>query len=58
MEFSNFSSLETVWKSSVFGDRKRRFSVDGWPIGRKKDAFSNLSGLVWTGPKAPYITNL
>ena len=32
-------------KSSVFGDRKRRFSVE-----KKKDAFSNSSGLVWMGP--------
>ena len=30
-------------KSSVFGDRKRRFNVDGRPNRRKKDAFSNLS---------------
>ena len=26
--------------------------MDGWRIRRKKDAFSNLSGLVWTGPKS------
>ena len=31
---------------SVFGHRKRRFSVDGRPNRRKNDAFSNLSGLV------------
>ena len=35
-------------KSSVFGQRKRRFSVDGSSIRIKKVAFSNLSGLVWT----------
>ena len=38
-------------KSSIFGDRKRGYCVDGWQNRRKKDAFSNLSGLVWTGPK-------
>ena len=35
-------------KSSVCGARKRRFSVDGRPNGRRKDAFSYLSALVWT----------
>ena len=25
--------------------------MDGWPNRRKNDAFSNLFGLVWTGPK-------
>ncbi len=50
---SNFS---TLWrphsKTSVFGDRKRCFILDSWPIGREKDAkFSNISWLVWTGPQ-------
>ncbi len=37
-------------ESPVFGDRRNRFSVDGWPNWVKKDAFSNLTGSVCTGP--------
>ena len=28
-----------------------RISVDGWPKCRKKAAFSNFAGDVWTGPQ-------
>ena len=45
-------------KSSVFGHRKRRFSVDGRPIRIKKVAFSNLSGLVWTEHRTCSVTVL
>ena len=31
-----------------------RISVDGSRIRNNKVAFSNLSGIVWTGPKLPY----
>ena len=34
--------------------REHRFSVDGWPNGKKKIALSNLSGLVWTGLKTHF----
>ena len=37
-------------KSFVFGDWKRRLRVDGNPKRIKKDAFSKISGYVWTGP--------
>ncbi len=42
-------------KRTVFGDQKRHFSVDRWPVWVKKDALSNLPGSVWTGP---YWNNL
>ena len=58
---SKLHHLAGVFKFLHPGDRfrkapfsvteERRFSVDGRPNRRKKDAFSNLSGLVWTGPK-------
>ena len=38
-------------KSSVFVDLFMRISVDGSRIRNNKVAFSNLSGIVWTGPK-------
>ena len=38
-------------KSSVFVDLFMRTSVDGSRIRNNKVAFSNLSGIVWTGPK-------
>ena len=38
-------------KSFVFGDRKRRLRVDANPKRIKKDAFSKVSGYVWTGPQ-------
>ena len=37
-------------KRFVFGDRKRRLRVDANPKRIKKDAFSKISGYVWTGP--------
>ena len=37
-------------KSSVFVDLFIRISVDGSRIPNNKVAFSNLSGIVWTGP--------
>ena len=37
-------------KSSVFVDLFMRISVDGRRIRNNKVAFSNLSGIVWTGP--------
>ena len=49
--FKFFSLWRPFLKSSVFVDQKRRFSVDDWPNRRKKDAFSNLSGLVLTEPE-------
>ena len=47
-------------KSSVFVDLFVRISVDGSRIRNNKVAFSNLSGIVWTGPKfksKSYMTN-
>ena len=38
-------------KSSVFVDLFMRISVDGRRIRNNKVAFSNLSGIVWTGPR-------
>ena len=38
-------------KSSVFVYLFMRISVDGRRIRNNKVAFSNLSGIVWTGPK-------
>ena len=38
-------------KSSVFMDLFMRISVDGRRIRNNKVAFSNLSGIVWTGPE-------
>ena len=38
-------------KSSVFVDLFMRISVDGSRIRNNKVAFSNLSGIVWMGPK-------
>ena len=37
-------------KSSVFVDLFMRISVDGSRIRNNKVEFSNLSGIVWTGP--------
>ena len=37
-------------KSSVFVNLFMRISVDGSRIRNNKVAFSNLSGIVWTGP--------
>ena len=42
-------------KSSVFVDLFMRISVDGRRIRNNKVAFSNLSGIVWTGPKAQIV---
>ena len=42
-------------KSSVFVDLFMRISADGSRIRNNKVAFSNLSGIVWTGPK--YLEN-
>ena len=45
-------------KSYVFVDLFMRISVDGSRIRNKKVAFSNLSGIVWTGPeilKLPFL---
>ena len=39
-------------KSSVFVDLFMRISVDGSRIRNNKVAFSNLSGIVWTGPNS------
>ena len=38
-------------KNSVFVDLFMRISVDGSRIRNNKVAFSNLSSIVWTGPK-------
>ena len=38
-------------KCSVFVDLFMRISVDGRRIRNNKVTFSNLSGIVWTGPK-------
>ena len=38
-------------KSYVFVDLFMRISVDGSRIRNNKVAFSNSSGIVWTGPK-------
>ena len=39
-------------KSSVFVDLFTRISVDGSRIRNNKVAYSNLSGIVWTGPQS------
>ena len=52
VSFSNCSTLESVSKSSVFVDLFMRISVDGRRIRNNKVAFSNLSGIVWTGPQS------
>ena len=39
-------------KSSVFVDLFMRISVNGRRIRNNKVAFSNSSGIVWTGPKS------
>ena len=45
-------------KSSVFVDLFMRISVDGSRIRSNKVAFSNLSGIVWTGPEAQIVPKL
>ena len=47
VSFSNCSTLESVFKKFRF----MRISVDGSRIRNNKVAFSNLSDIVWTGPK-------
>ena len=49
VSFSNCSTLESVFKT-VFVNLFMRISVDGSRIPNNKVAFSNLSGIVWTGP--------
>ena len=44
-------------KSSVFVDLFMRISVDGSRIRNNKVAFSNLSGIVWTGPETDKQTD-
>ena len=44
-------------KSSVFVDLFMRISVDGSRIRNNKVAFSNLSGIVWTGPETETETD-
>ena len=48
--FSKSSTLESVFESSVFGDRFHRIRVDGSRVRKEKVAFSNEDGYVWTGP--------
>ncbi len=38
-KFENDTHFSTFLKSTVFGDQKRRFSLDGWPIRVKKMRF-------------------
>ena len=45
-------------KSSVFVDLFMRISVDGSRIRCNKVAFSNLSGIVWTGPQMIWTRQL
>ena len=47
IQYRSLSLWRPFLESSVFGGRKRRFSVDGWPNRRKQNAFSNLSRLGW-----------
>ena len=42
--------LRKVSFSVLFGGQFIRISVDGRPNRSNKVAFSNLSGVVWTGP--------
>ena len=44
-------------KSSVFVDLFLGITVDGSRIRNDKFAFSNLSGIVWTGPKMQVAKN-
>ena len=55
LRFRAFKVHHLATVETVFGGRKRRFSVDGCPNRRKKDALSNLSGLVWTGPNSKVV---
>ena len=48
--FQKYPLWRAFSKSFVFGDRKRRLRVDVNPKRIKKDAFSKISGYVWTGP--------
>ena len=50
-EFSERSTLESVFEKLRFRDRKRRLRVDANPKRIKKYAFSKRSGYVWTWPK-------
>ena len=43
-------------KGSVFVDLFMRISVDGRRIRNNKVAFSNLSGIVWTGPEMGHLS--
>ena len=52
--FSKRSTLESVFEKVRFGDRKHRLRVNANPKRIKKEAFSKISGYVWTGPKAPF----
>ena len=47
IQYRSLSLWGPFLESSVFGGRKRRFSVDGLPNRGKQDAFSNLSRLGW-----------
>ena len=54
--FSNCSTLESVFKKFRFRGSFYAywsFGVDGSRIRNNKVAFSNLSGIVWTGPYLP-----
>ena len=48
--FQIFPLWRAFSKRSVFVDLFMRISVDGRRIRNNKVAFSNLSGIVWTGP--------
>ena len=55
VSFSNCSTLESVFKkfsfSRIFLCGYKHISVDGRPKRNNKVAFSNLSGIVCTGPE-------
>ena len=50
--FQIYAPQRAYWKSIVFAVGKCRFSVYGAAKWRNNYAFSDLQGLVWTGPKA------
>ena len=50
-----FQKVPFLW---IFLCGYKRISVDGRRIRNNKNAFSNLYGIVWTGPKARFVLTI
>ena len=50
--FQIYTLWRPFWKSAIFKGEKHRFSLNGRPQLREKDAFTNLVGLLWTLSKS------